>query len=97
MSKRIALMTTALMLAIGAGGMASAATIKKVGAHPRSQASLQCSAEANAKGLHGKARIAFRRSCLRHAEHKVGYRQPMAKHVHHASTHKKLEKADKKA
>ncbi|CAN0341786.1 unnamed protein product, partial [Phaeothamnion confervicola] len=68
MSKRIALVTTALMLAIGVAGAASAADSKKAPAtHPRSQASLQCSAEANAKGLHGHARASFRHACLRKA------------------------------
>jgi hypothetical protein len=98
MSKRIALVTTALMLALGAGGVASAATVKKAAvAHPRSQASLQCSAEANAKGLHGKARVSFRRDCLRKATHHAAYHKPAVKHVQPASTHKKIDKTDKKA
>lgn len=33
--------------------------------HPRSQISLQCSEEANAKGLHGKERQSFRHSCMK--------------------------------
>jgi hypothetical protein len=70
MSKRIALVTTTLMLAMGAAGAASAAANKQApAAHPRSQASLQCSADADAKGLHGKERVAFRRDCLRRAYH----------------------------
>ncbi|MGE3227970.1 MAG: PsiF family protein [Hyphomicrobium sp.] len=69
LSKGLVLTTTALMLAIGAGGIASAATVKKAPMRPRTQASLQCSAEANAKGLHGKARVAFRHACLRRAAH----------------------------
>ena len=68
MFKRIALVTSALMLAAGA---ASAATANKPApvAHPRSPASLQCSAQADAKGLHGKARVAFRHDCLRKAKY----------------------------
>lgn len=98
MSKRIAIVTTALMLALGAGGVASAATVKTTAvAHPRSQASLQCSAEANAKGLHGKARVAFRHDCLRKATHHAAYHKPVVKHVQPASTHKKIDKMDKKA
>jgi hypothetical protein len=78
MPKHIALMVSALMLAAGAAGVASAADARTAThvAHPRSQASLQCSAQANAKGLHGKARIAFRRDCLRKAAayHKKAHR-----------------------
>ncbi|MBN8913855.1 MAG: phosphate starvation-inducible protein PsiF [Rhizobiales bacterium] len=76
MFKRIALVTSALMLAAGAAGAASAATANKPApvAHPRSQASLQCSAQADAKGLHGKARVAFRHDCLRKAKyHKASH------------------------
>ena len=71
MFKRIALVTSALMMAVGAAGAASAATANKPApvAHPRSQASLQCSAQADAKGLHGKARVAFRHDCLRKARY----------------------------
>lgn len=100
MSKRIALVMGALLLAAGTASGASAATAKKVThvSHPRSQASLQCSAEANAKGLHGKARVAFRHACLRKAaSHAAAYHKPAVKHVHRASTHKKIEKGDKKA
>ncbi len=98
MPKRLALVTTALMLAIGAAGSASAATKHSPAAHPRTQASLQCSADANAKGLHGKARVAFRRDCLHKASsHKAAYQMPTrSKHAQPASTHKKLDKVDKK-
>lgn len=92
MSKRIAIVTTALMLAIGAGGAASAADSKKAPAqaHPRSQASLQCSADANAKGLHGKERVAFRRDCLNKAKaNTASYQKP-------ATGQQKVEKTDKK-
>jgi len=106
MSQRIALLMSALVLAAGAAGAASAADAKKAThiAHPRSQASLQCSAEANAKGLHGKARSAFRHSCLHQAsaahkaiEHKkIAEHKMAAKKVHRVVTHKKVEKPEKK-
>ena len=100
MSKRIALVTGALMLAMGFAGAASAADAKKAPvAHPRSQASLQCSADANAKNLHGKARVAFRRDCMRKASgHKAAsHKAAPAKHMQPASTHQKATKTDKKA
>ena len=34
---------------------------------PRSEKSVACSAEATAKGLHGKARRAFRKECMKKA------------------------------
>lgn len=92
MSKRIAIVTTALMLTIGAAGAASATDSKKAEhqGHLRSQASLQCSADANAKGLHGKARVAFRHDCLRKAnEHTASYHKP-------STEQQKMEKNDKK-
>jgi hypothetical protein len=99
MSKKIALLVSALMLAAGAAGAATAADAKKPMhvTHPRSQASLQCSAEANAKGLHGKARVAFRRDCLRKAGyHKATYHKAAAKKIHPATLHHKPEKGYKK-
>lgn len=95
MFKRILVITSALMLAAGAAGAASAAAAKKAPpvAHPRSQASLQCSAEANAKGLHGKARTSFRHACLRKAG---AYHKAASKKAHPAVTHHKPEKAIKK-
>ncbi|WP_439541996.1 PsiF family protein [Hyphomicrobium sp.] len=79
MSKTMSFVTAALMLAMGFAGAASAADAKKAppAAHPRSQASLQCSADADAKNLHGKARVAFRHDCLRKAApHKATYKKP---------------------
>lgn len=95
MFQRIALMTSALVLAAGVAGAASAATAHKPApvAHPRSQASLQCSAEANARGLHGKARVAFRHDCLRKSKyHKASYSKTPAAKVHPATLHKAPEK-----
>ncbi|MBX9862652.1 MAG: phosphate starvation-inducible protein PsiF [Hyphomicrobium sp.] len=100
MSKTIAFVTAAMMLATGFAGVASAADAKKAAvAHPRSQASLQCSADANAKNLHGKARVAFRHDCLRKAaSHKTAYSKPAShKPMQPAATHQKAEKTDKKA
>lgn len=78
MSKTMSFVTAALMLAMGVAGAASAADAKKSPvAHPRTQASLQCSADANAQNLHGKARVAFRHDCLRKAApHKAAYKKP---------------------
>jgi hypothetical protein len=94
MSRHLAIVSSVLMLAIGAAGAASAAVNKKPVTHvthPRSQASLQCSSEANAKGLHGKARTAFRHDCLRRAT----YHKPMLKKVHPTASHQKAEKIKK--
>jgi len=93
--KRIALVASALLLAAGAAGAASAANAKKAThvAHPQSQASLQCSAEANAKGLHGKARTAFRHGCLHKA---AAHHKAPVKKLHPAATHHKADKAAKK-
>jgi len=49
--------------------MAPAATDKKM-AKPRSAASVECSKEADAKGLHGKERKKFRSECKKTAEEK---------------------------
>ena len=48
---------------------APAATDKKM-AKPRSAASIECSKEADAKGLHGKERKKFRSECKKTAEEK---------------------------
>ena len=80
MSKTSSFVTAALMLAFGFAGTAFAADATKAPiAHPHSQASLQCSADANAKNLHGKARVAFRRDCMRKAtSHNAAYKTPAA-------------------
>jgi hypothetical protein len=101
MSKRIALVMGALLLAAGAAGAASAADTAKKPSHvtqPRSQASLQCSAQADAKGLHGKARVSFRRDCLRKAAgyHKTSHHTTTAKKIHPATLHQKPDKVMKK-
>jgi hypothetical protein len=60
--------TTAAPAAKG-DATAPAATDKKM-AKPRSAASLECSKEADAKGLHGKERKKFRSECKKAAEEK---------------------------
>ena len=45
----------------------SAPKTPKAAKGPRSEKSVACSAEATAKGLHGKARRAFRKECLKKA------------------------------
>jgi hypothetical protein len=99
MFKPISVVTAALMLATSFGSIASAADAKKAPvAHPRTQASLQCSADADAKHLHGKARVAFRHDCLRKAAaHKAVYKKPEHhKPMHPAAVRHKAEKTDKK-
>ena len=49
--------------------VAPAATEKKM-AKPRSAASVECSKQADAKGLHGKERKKFRSECKKAAEEK---------------------------
>lgn len=51
------------------GDSMAPATDKKM-AKPRSAASLECSKEADAKGLHGKERKKFRSDCKKAAEEK---------------------------
>jgi hypothetical protein len=97
MTKSISLVTAALMLAVGFAGAASAADTKKApvapAAHPRTQASLQCSADADAKNLHGKARSAFRHDCMhKAAPHKAAYKKP----AHPTAPAHKADKADGK-
>ncbi len=45
--------------------MKSGMTKMKKAMAPRSASSMKCSTEANAKGLHGKARKSFRKSCMK--------------------------------
>ena len=45
----------------------NAVTAPKKSAKPHSEKSVACSAEATAKGLHGKARKAFRKECMKKA------------------------------
>ena len=56
----------ALSLAFLASGSVAVAQMKeKPPATPRSAASIECSKQADAKGLHGKVRKKFRSKCMR--------------------------------
>ena len=56
----------ALSLAFLASGSVAVAQMKeKAPATPRSAASIECSRQADAKGLHGKVRKKFRSKCMR--------------------------------
>ena len=57
---------TALSLAFLASGSVAVAQMKeKAPAKPRSATSIECSKQADAKGLHGKVRKKFRSKCMR--------------------------------
>ena len=60
---------TATAPAAKSNSAAPMATDKKM-AKPRSAASVECSKEADAKGLHGKERKKFRSECKKTAEEK---------------------------
>jgi hypothetical protein len=65
----VLLSASALMLSAAgayAADSAKSATTKPA-AKPRSAISLKCSADADAKGLHGKERKAFRKHCMKSA------------------------------
>ena len=54
-----------------AGGSAVGQPKDKAPAKPRSAASLECSKQADEKGLHGKARKKFRSKCLKNLKKKA--------------------------
>ena len=60
MKNIIATLCMGLLLGIGA---ANAAEKKKSEAKPRTAKSIECSKQADAKGLHGKERRTFRSKC----------------------------------
>ncbi len=64
-----ALAAAALVLAIGFSGAASAAAVAKT-AKVHSPESIECSKQADAKGLHGKERKTFRSACKKQIEGK---------------------------
>ncbi len=81
--KKLVALSGAAAVALAAGiGLAETAS-----ARAPSHASLQCSVEANAKGLHGKDRVEFRHHCLREAmkleaeHHRHAASAEHAKHV----------------
>lgn len=57
------ILTAAPVVAHKSGSTKTTATSVKPASKPRTAASLQCSKEADAKGLHGKARKTFRHQC----------------------------------
>lgn len=67
-TKTLAAAATA-MLILGAGG-AFAKDSKTAAAKPKTAESIECSKEADAKGLHGKDRKEFRNKCKKDAEAK---------------------------
>jgi hypothetical protein len=67
--KRIVLLAGAVALAVSfTGALAQDKGKAKAPAKPRTAISLDCSKQADAKGLHGKARQKFRNKCKRDAE-----------------------------
>jgi hypothetical protein len=67
MKRNILVGASALVLALGIAGVQAAP--KKKGPVHHTAASLECSRQADAKGLHGKARHKFREACKRQARH----------------------------
>lgn len=59
-------LATVMLAVITVSGFAGAASAASAAA-PRTPQSLECSKEADAKGLHGKEREKFRAACKRHA------------------------------
>lgn len=59
----VALILAAVGVAVGAGASTASATTTS-----RTPQSIECSKQADAKGLHGKPREAFRAECKRHAK-----------------------------
>ena len=60
--------TVAAPSAGAAPSAASTSSTGKAAAEPRTQVSLDCSSQADAKGLHGKERKRFRRDCKKPAK-----------------------------
>lgn len=84
MFKSTAGLTAVALLALGAAvPQASAASTKPATAKTakvQSPASIECTKEADAKGLHGNERVKFRSSCKKtyDAEHKSASSAPVA-------------------
>lgn len=69
MWKFLAAVTLAALVAIGSAAFAQ--TKEKTPGKPRSAASLECSKQAEEKGLHGKARKTFRKKCMKEMKAKT--------------------------
>jgi hypothetical protein len=64
--KKFMLLASAAALALsGAAALAQDKGKAKAPAPPRTAVSIECSKQADAKGLHGKARHSFRNKCKR--------------------------------
>jgi hypothetical protein len=63
----IALLCMGLLLGVGA---ANADEKRKAEKKPRTAISLECSKQADAKGLHGKERKVFRSACMKEGKKK---------------------------
>lgn len=70
MSSRAAATAFAFLLLTGSAFAQTAAPAAKTEAKPRTAASLECSKQADAKGLHGKERKKFRSECKKGAAEK---------------------------
>ncbi len=69
MQKHVLLAATAALTVFGAQALAQGTHKAPSTTQPqRSAASMECSRQADAKGLHGKARQSFRSKCVRAAE-----------------------------
>jgi len=69
MWKSVSALAFATLLATGS--VALAQTKQKAPAQPRSAASVECSRQADEKGLHGKPRKTFRAKCLKDMKKKA--------------------------
>ncbi len=69
-SLAVAAACVSLLMTAASSAQTPAATPKKAEA-PRTAASLECSKEADAKGLHGKERKKFRSECRKEAKPKT--------------------------
>lgn len=63
--KKLMLLASAAALAFSASAVLAQGAAKKKAPAPRTAISLECSKQADAKSLHGKARKAFRSKCKR--------------------------------
>lgn len=63
--KKLMLLASAAALAFSASAVLAQGAAKKKAQAPHTAISLECSKQANAKGLHGKVRKAFRSKCKR--------------------------------
>ena len=65
------LSAVALAALLSTGSVAYAQTKEKTPSTPRSEASLECSKQAEEQGLHGKKRKTFRKKCMKEMKNKM--------------------------